>query len=455
MGESKKASDNNQTLRNVRVLIDILSQCTVYIAFAAFIIFGVTHKPAEYMPYALLVAVPVVVTYFIRKYVHPLFLFTIIHVAFVIGAVLLGRTEAEMTAYFVSVLVVCIRSFGIRLANVRKTEYMNTSRFSTDIEDVSEDEKKATLQAGERMSVLYCVVMVIGSITGAAVGSTVLVNMETVLFVVFVLLSFAGNQFKELNEMFISNTGKSEFPAKRITGINMIMIVVVSGLMIIGMLVFYNGKYGNIFSVLGTGIMFFVKYFLKFLLAIMHEKDEEISMPEDPTDAPEEEIGEIPDDLWQENSTMSALFTAFSVVVIVALVGLVIYLIYKYARKFKTAKDDNGDEIEFIGNSRKEERRIKKARKQAEKADIPVNVQYRRAFKKAVLSDRKKEHDNESLVSMQPEDITKSRITSEADTAAKITGGYEKARYSDKNISKEELEFMLDFMKKDNYNKHI
>mgnify|MGYP000654041495 CR=1 FL=1 len=96
MGESKKASDNNQTLRNVRVLIDILSQCTVYIAFAAFIILGVTHKTAEYIPYAFLVAVPVVVTYFIRKYVHPLFLFTIIHVAFVIGAVLLGRTEAEI-----------------------------------------------------------------------------------------------------------------------------------------------------------------------------------------------------------------------------------------------------------------------------------------------------------------------------------------------------------------------
>ena len=68
MGESKKASDNNQTLRNVRVLIDILSQCTVYIAFAAFIILGVTHKTDEYIPYAFLVAVPVVVTYFIRKY---------------------------------------------------------------------------------------------------------------------------------------------------------------------------------------------------------------------------------------------------------------------------------------------------------------------------------------------------------------------------------------------------
>ena len=33
------------------------------------------------------------------------------------------------------------------------------------------------------------------------------------------------------------------------------------------------------------------------------------------------------------------------------------------------------------------------------------------------------------------------------------TASYEKARYSDKNISKEELEFMLDFIKNDKYNK--
>ena len=37
---------------------------------------------------------------------------------------MLGRTDAESTAYFVSAFVVCVRSVSVRIANVRKTEYM-------------------------------------------------------------------------------------------------------------------------------------------------------------------------------------------------------------------------------------------------------------------------------------------------------------------------------------------
>ena len=61
---------------------------------------------------------------------------------------------------------------------------------------------------------------------------------------------------------------------------------------------------------------------------------------------------------------------------------------------------------------------------------------------------------DKSLENMQPQDITINRITDDADAADRITASYEKARYSDKNISKEELEFMLDFIKNDKYNKH-
>ena len=60
---------------------------------------------------------------------------------------------------------------------------------------------------------------------------------------------------------------------------------------------------------------------------------------------------------------------------------------------------------------------------------------------------------DKSLENMQPQDISINRITDDADAADRITASYEKARYSDKNISKEELEFMLDFIKNDKYNK--
>ena len=76
----------------------------------------------------------------------------LIHAALLITAIIIGNGDAESTAYFVSVLAVCIRSVSIRVANARKTEYMKESRFSTKTEDVNDDEKKAVMQTTERMS---------------------------------------------------------------------------------------------------------------------------------------------------------------------------------------------------------------------------------------------------------------------------------------------------------------
>ena len=64
---------------------------------------------------------------------------------------------------------------------------------------------------------------------------------------------------------------------------------------------------------------------------------------------------------------------------------------------------------------------------------MPVNMQYRKAFRKAA--------------------IKSSKAARDSDGKSLETASYEKARYSDKNISKEELEFMLDFIKNDKYNK--
>ena len=99
----------------------------------------------------------------------------------------------------------------------------------------------------------------------------------------------------------------------------------------------------------------------------------------------------------------------------------------------------NGDEIEFIGNDRRTEARIKRRQRAEEAKNMPVNMQYRKAFRKAAIKSSKAARDSagKSLENMQPQDITINSITD----------------YSDKNISKEELEFMLDFIKNDKYNK--
>ena len=154
MSESGTHS-GNKTLYVARSVVEVLSQCVVFMAFAAMIILGVVKKSDGYITYAILISVPVIITFFARKYIKSLFLFIAIHIVLIAAAIILGRTDAESTAYFVSVLAVCVRSVYVRMANVRKTEYMKESRFSTKTEDVSEDEKKAVMQTTERMSVVY------------------------------------------------------------------------------------------------------------------------------------------------------------------------------------------------------------------------------------------------------------------------------------------------------------
>lgn len=456
MNESGQVYNYNK-LRTIRTLADIISQCIVAFAFSAFVILGLTNKSDSYIIATLLMAVPVIITYAARKNIYKNFLFMLIHAALLITAIIIGNGDAESTAYFVSVLAVCIRSVSIRVANARKTEYMNEPLYGNQFADVTQEDKKAAPQAGERMSPLYCLVMVAGSLYGGSAGNRLLVNYEIVLFVLFVLLAFLANQLKELNSLFISNAGKSEFPAERITGINMIMVMVVSGLMILGMILFYSGDYGNIFTLIGSGFAAVIRMVIKLFLRLIREKEEVSTIPEDSVDpVTDDDVVKGDNDLaFTDNPVMSALFTAFAIVLVIALVVFIVYMIIRYAKNFKKSQDDNGDEIEFIGNDRRTEARIKRRQRAEEAKNMPVNMQYRKAFRKAAIKSSKaaRDSDGKSLENMQPQDITINRITDDADAADRITESYEKARYSDKNISKEELEFMLDFIKNDKYNK--
>lgn len=456
MNESGRVYDYSK-LRTIRTLTDIISQCLVVFAFSAFVILGLTKKSDSYIIVTLLMAVPVIITYAARKHVHKNFLFMLIHAALLITAIILGNGDAESTAYFVCVLAVCIRSLSIKVANSRKTEYMNEPLYGNQFADVTQDEKKAALQAGERMSPLYCLIMVAGSLYGGSAGNRLLINYEAVLFVLFILLAFLANQLKELDSLFVSNAGKSEFPAERITGINMIMVMVVSGLMILGMILFYSGDYGNIFTLIGSGFAYVIRIVMKLFLRLIREKEEVSTMPDDSVNpVTDDDVVKGESDLaFTDNPVMSALFTAFAIVIIIALVAFIVYMIIRYAKNFKKSHDNNGDEVEFIGNDRRTEVRIKRHQRAEEARNMPVNMQYRKAFRKAAIKASKsaKDTDNAELENMQPQDITRNRITNDADAADRITTSYEKARYSDKNISKEELEFMLDFVKNDKYNK--
>ena len=107
---------------------------------------------------------------------------------------------------------------------------------------------KLAVGAEEKLHIAYGIFMVAFYIAGSYKHNNKLMGIQLFLFIAFVICQFFYNQLNELYKIFSINEGKSEFPARRILRINVIMMIVFASFMVIGMLIFYSGKYGNIFQ---------------------------------------------------------------------------------------------------------------------------------------------------------------------------------------------------------------
>jgi len=214
--------------------------------------------------------------------------------------------------------------------------------------------------------------------------------------------------------------------------------------MIMGMILFYNGKYGNVFSIIGSGLFALVSVVVKLFLMLIRDDGEEITMPQGTNNSQEDDGGYLSGSVEEssDNPLMNALFEAFAVVVILSVVIAIIVAVLRYAKRFRNAREEDIDEVEFIGKDAKEERLKRRQQKMHEK-DLPVNAQYRKLFKKKVLAHRSEDGKKKAPKDgLQPEDITRQCITNDEESAKRITVAYEKARYSNEIIERDELDFL-------------
>lgn len=56
-------------------------------------------------------------------------------------------------------------------------------------------------------------------------------------------------------------------------GINVLIMIVFGLLLVFGMLIFYHGRYGNIFSMIGMALLAIIKWILKLLLMLRGDDD--------------------------------------------------------------------------------------------------------------------------------------------------------------------------------------
>lgn len=436
-------------LRRIRIFLEILIQCVVYMAVITGAYLGVCKKPGNTVYLCFLMLIPVIATYILRKKTKNLTVFIVINVAFMVVAAMLGEADIDKMCYFLSVGMVCVHSIRLKTLTVKRNEYAVNYNTDYDVSGRSEDDKKIALDASEKLHPAYCVVMLAFYIVGNNVESPLLMGIQMVAFIAFILLQVVYNQVKNLENVFFSNEGKSEFPAKRIIVINAIVTTVFIMLMILGMVMFYNGRYGNIFTIIGSLFMVVVKFILKIILTLWRNDNVQDSTP-----IVEEESSSdmevIEDDLLEEgyepSAIMSALFFAIGFTLLIGTIVAIIVMIVKYAGRFKNSVEGDYDEVEFIKESPDKEKHFVKDKDRNKGEKISNNMAYRKLYKKYALSKKRNTKGKLSADKprdcMMPEDITRTHIVEDEEVAQRITQVYEKARYSNESVTKDEIDYL-------------
>lgn len=432
-------------IRNSRILLEILILCIVYMSMAVGVYTGLAGNDPATSYYCLIVLIPVLVTYYSRKYIskYPLFIF--LNIVFVFIAAKLSKTDIEFAGYVFVAAAIAAHSIRLKSLYIQKKQYERADETGYDVSGKSKDDMKLAVGAGEKLHIAYGIFMVVFYILGSYKHNNTLMGIQLFLFIAFVICQFFYNQLSELYKVFSINEGKSEFPARRIMRINVIMMIVFAFFMVVGMLIFYSGKYGNIFQTISAGLMAVLKAILWVLLKLLGRGPESSTVYEEETTTAAE-FG-TDKDLFvpQNNVAANALMEVAAIVAMIGVLIAVIYAIVKYAKNFGKSLNDDIDEVEYLNKDSEKEQSGIKAVKEKEPKD-KNNIQYRKLYKKYASSKKYMTKNKLSGLKpdkeMMPDEITRKLITDDEEKSRRITKSYEKARYSDDEVSKEDIDFL-------------
>lgn len=440
----------NKRLNFLETFLEIFTQFVVFFAIFAMAIIGIANRPNSDILLCLLCLIPTIILYIVRRKVNNFTVFMIINLIFPCLFVLFARTDLEIVAFFLSGLVISIRSIRIKTAMNKLTELANNSPVSKDfvanLKTAADEDLYNSYSIKERMHPAYLLVMFVGYLLGASNENLFLVGLEVFLFVVFVLSSLIYNQVRELNKVIKLNVGKSEFPLNRIINANVTMTFVIALLMGVFMYLFYYGEYGNIFSIIGAFFFAIFKYILKFILMLWGSGEESVTSSSTQEEAVAENDFGFASSTPNENAALfNSIFEAVALVLIVSMLVFVIYLVFKYTKSFKKTKLDEFDEVEFIEEEKlSSDKAYAKLKKEASKK-LSNNESYRKLFKRYVKSKKRTTKFKKNGLKpdkLMPEDISSKLIIEDETKASEITKAYEKARYSKEEVTKDDIKYL-------------
>ena len=429
---------SNKLLTVVLRVMEVIIQSITFISIAAIIILVAIGESNVPVWRYLLIVVPVTLAYLIRRYIKRFGLFYLLNALLLGYSILLGSNDSEYFFYFLLFLMIVGYSIRLKVLSVNKGDISELPLSMIGGDKADADEQKRTLQADEQMSVYFVVCMVFGYMVGQISDVKELCNIQVVLCVLFILLQVVYNNLKKLNTVFIRNEGKAEFPAAQIKRVNTFIIVALVIMMFVGMMLFYQGDYGNIFTIIGSAGLAIIRVVLKIFIAILGlGGGQQNDVVQQQTTASTEETLEAMEQVGT-SPLAEALSVAFTVLVLCAIVIGLIYALIRYVKHFNEAREEKNDLVEYVKPVRTRGMRKNKKMRDADNTG-EMNWKLRKLYRKRVLKGSGKEGPDKTQM---PTELTQANITEDPGEAEHITRLYEKARYSDQSVTKEELEKM-------------
>jgi len=428
--------------KTVLSFIELLQQCIVFLAAIYAVYFGLFKLHEEALFYGLWVPAVVVLAFFSRKCVKQFSVFIVLNFFIFAAAFFTAFRDEMLLSNIIMALVISVYSFKLKNHQISLATDQNMPIRDGYTAQQAKEKALKSMLTSEAVPIYAIAVMIIGYILGSIQNIEILMTLEAFLSIIFVLLELIHNNAQHIYQLFQLNKDKADFPAGQLKQVNRYTNVVCITLILFSMLAFYNGQYGNIFSLMGAGFYRIIRLIVgAFLFLLGRGGSDSISEP-----IPEEETEEetkIENGLeYPDSPILEAAAETVGFVLLLALLAGITYMVLTYIKNFNKTKREGLDYVEFLKPNEKKES-VNKLKRETAYKDSKSVKSVRKLYKMSILKGTKGKPPE---LSSTPSKLTVDNITKDESKAAKITEIYEKARYSEEQITEEDTELIKKYI---------
>ena len=427
-------------LNKQKVALQLIIQCTVLVSFALTIYSLVIFNVMRLVILSVIMCIYVLASYAIRDMVENEWVMLALTIAVPFTAFFIGNTAVLRGLSFIIAVAVSMFSWKVW---INRTE-------ANDMECIS-------IYGAAVFIVEY---MLLGQ-RGSDYNTFIIILCAAVFLVGHIL----HNNIVNIIEIVRNSANDPYFQAKRLRKMQVGIIKAVVVAMLLCIVFICNTAFDNIigkaimslFYPIGYAIVWFINLFkfngnqptLEQESRLLYESISEVETETTTAESSEASSEAVTEMLEQSDGQSMQVFLVMSMLLlIVALIIVVVAIIVGAYMKYKATRNEGADEIEYIAhdnhdNAVWEEEEIKEAE---------INMRLRRHYRKNVLRGYRKNAGfrNKTVpeANTLPDKLTKKGITAESGKAEEITRVYEKARYSNQQITEEEMNIAKEYMEK-------